>query len=59
MGETLIRVGPADPGRRMSLDEFDRARGVEGYGYELGKGVAQVVDVPHMERSRRSTCGSE
>lgn len=43
---TTRHVGPADHGRRMSLDGFDRATGVEGYLYELGKGVIQVVNVP-------------
>jgi len=30
----------------MSLDEFDRADGREGFLYELNKGVIQVTDVP-------------
>ena len=42
-----IRVGPGDHGRRMSLDDFDRAEGREGYRYELNKGVIEVTDVPH------------
>lgn len=41
------RVGPADHGRRMTLDRFDRAIGQEGYLYELNKGVIEVVNVPH------------
>lgn len=40
-------VGPEDNGRRMSLDEFDRAIGREGYLYELNKRVIEVTDVPH------------
>lgn len=42
-----LSVGPADHGKRMSLDDFDRAIGREGYVYELNKGVIEVSDVPH------------
>src|SRR4051794_25510047 len=41
------RIGPEDDGRRMSLEQFDRAIGEEGYHYELNKGVIEVTDVPH------------
>ena len=41
-------IGPRDHGKRMSLDEFDRARGQDGYVYELSKGVVDVTDVPHL-----------
>ena len=41
-----VVVGPEDHGRRMSLDQFDRAEGREGYLYELNKGVIEVTDVP-------------
>src|SRR3712207_5882933 len=40
-------IGPEDNGRRMNLDEFDRATGQEGYVYELNKGVIEVTDAPH------------
>ncbi len=46
MGETAILIGPGDVGRRMSLDEFDRAETVNGQVYELSRGVVTVVDVP-------------
>jgi Uma2 family endonuclease len=46
MPETTIKIGPRDQGRRMSLQEFDRAEGVEGYLYELNRGVVVVMDVP-------------
>jgi Uma2 family endonuclease len=46
MSKTLVKVGPADHGRRMSLDDFDRAEGQEGYLYELNRGVVVVSDVP-------------
>jgi hypothetical protein len=42
-----ITVGPDDHGRRMSLDDFDKAIGCEGYCYELNKGVIEVSDIPH------------
>ncbi len=41
-----LQVGPSDHGKRMSLDEFDHAEGLEGYNYELSRGVIVVVDVP-------------
>jgi Uma2 family endonuclease len=42
-----IRVGPADDGRAMSLDDFDKAEGQEGYLYELSRGIIQVTNIPH------------
>ncbi len=47
MGKTLIKIGPADHGRRMSLADFEHARVQEGYLYELGRGVIIVSDVPN------------
>jgi len=47
-----IHIGPEDNGRRMSLDDFDRAIGREGYIYELGKGVIEVSDVPHLDHGK-------
>lgn len=44
-----IRIGPEDHGRRMSLDDFDRAIAREGRMYELGKGVVEVSEVPSLE----------
>ena len=41
-----VEIGPEDAGRAMSLEEFDRAMGREGYRYELNKGVIEVTDVP-------------
>jgi Uma2 family endonuclease len=46
-----IHVGPEDNGRRMTLDEFDRAIGREGYIYELNKGVIEVSDVPEPKHA--------
>ncbi len=44
-----VRVGPDDHGRKMSLDDFDRATVVEGYVYELAQGVIEVSDIPSLE----------
>lgn len=46
MATATIRVGPADNGRRMTLEEFESAERQEGHLYELGRGVVQVTDVP-------------
>src|SRR5688500_10014602 len=43
-------VGWADHGRRMTLAEFENARGAEGRIYELSRGeviVRDVADPPH------------
>lgn len=42
-----IVIGPADHGRRMTLDDFDTATGREGKLYELSRGVVVVSDVPN------------
>jgi Uma2 family endonuclease len=42
----IVRVGPEDDGRPMSLEDFDRAIGREGWCYELAKGVVEVTNVP-------------
>ena len=46
MARTLIRIGPDDNGRRMSLDDFDDAEVVAGYHVELGRGEVVVTEVP-------------
>lgn len=43
-----VTVGPKDHGRRMSLALFDNAQTVEGYLYELARGVIEVSDVPSL-----------
>jgi Uma2 family endonuclease len=48
-----IRIGPEDDGRRMSLDDFDKAIAAEGYLYELGRGVIEVSNVPQPKHARR------
>src|SRR5687768_4618418 len=47
-----IIVGPSDHGRRMTLDEFDTAEGVEGRLYELSRGEVVVTDVPNPRHLR-------
>ena len=42
-----VHIGPADHGRRMSLDDFDEAIGQEGFLYELNRGVIEVTNIPH------------
>ena len=44
---TRIRIGPADHGRVMTLDEFFEAEEEEGYRYELARGVLEVTQVPN------------
>jgi Uma2 family endonuclease len=47
MSKVATRVGPADAGRTMSLDEFAGAEAEPGWLYELSRGVVTVVDVPN------------
>jgi Uma2 family endonuclease len=47
MGKTLVKIGPADHGRRMSLEEFEHAEAQEGYLYELSRGIITVSDGPN------------
>jgi Uma2 family endonuclease len=44
---TATRIGPADNGRTMTLDEFLEADEKEGYRYELARGVLEVTQVPN------------
>jgi Uma2 family endonuclease len=39
-------IGPADQGRRMTLDAFIKADFQEGWLYELARGVVEVTIVP-------------
>jgi Uma2 family endonuclease len=47
MGKTLVKIGPADHGRPMSLEEFEHAKVQDGYLYELSRGIITVSDVPN------------
>lgn len=42
-----IKVGPTDHGRPMTLEDFIDAEAVEGYRYELARGVIEVTEVPN------------
>ena len=42
-----IRIGPADHGRKMTLEEFSEAEEEDGYRYELARGVLEVTEVPN------------
>jgi Uma2 family endonuclease len=44
---TPHRIGPADRGRAMTLEEFLGAEVEEGYRYELASGVLEVTQVPN------------
>jgi Uma2 family endonuclease len=44
---STMRIGPADHGRLMTLEEFQEAKEEEGYGYELARGVLEVTQVPN------------
>ena len=44
---TPIRIGPADHGREMTLQEFLEAEEEDGYRYELARGVLEVTEVPN------------
>ena len=45
-----IRIGPADHGRKMTLEEFREAEEEGGYCYELARGVLEVTYVPGEPR---------
>jgi Uma2 family endonuclease len=47
MATTRIQIGPADNGRRMTLEEFRDADEEPGYSYELAGGVLEVTEVPN------------
>lgn len=44
--KSAVKIGPPDHGRPMTLEEFDRAEGQEGYLFELSRGVIAASDVP-------------
>jgi Uma2 family endonuclease len=45
---TLLYLTPKDQGRPLSLEEFERADGQEGYRYELIDGKLEVSPLPDM-----------
>lgn len=44
---TIVRLGPADHGRPMSIDEFEAGDYEEGYQYELIDGELYVTPLPN------------
>lgn len=50
MTQTII--GPKHHGRKMSLDKFSKAEFVEGWLYELSRGVVDVTDLPGLDHGR-------
>src|SRR3954464_8980752 len=44
---TPLRIGPADRGRTMTLEEFLDADVEDGFRYELARGVLEVNQVPN------------
>jgi Uma2 family endonuclease len=47
MASVASRIGPADHGRAIALDEFLEAEEEPGYRYELSRGVLEVTQVPN------------
>jgi Uma2 family endonuclease len=45
---TSIYLTPADQGRRLTLEEFESADGLEGYRYELIDGRVEVSPIPNL-----------
>jgi Uma2 family endonuclease len=52
MATVRLRIGPADQGRKMTLEEFWDAEEQPGYLYELARGVLEVVQVPGEPHSQ-------
>jgi Uma2 family endonuclease len=44
---STTRIGPANHGRSMTLEEFLEAEEEDGYRYELARGVLEVTHVPN------------
>lgn len=47
MATIATRIGPADHGRAMTLEEYLEAEVEEGYRYELARAVLEVTNVPN------------
>ncbi len=47
------RIGPADRGRQMTLDQFHAAEWTEGWLYELARGVVVVTRVANLPHGLR------
>jgi Uma2 family endonuclease len=47
MATATLRLGPADHGRSLTLDEYLDAEVEPGFRYELARGVLEVTQVPN------------
>src|SRR6185312_4780701 len=47
MATIATRIGPADHGRKMTIEEFLEVEEEPGYRYELARGVLEVTQVPN------------
>jgi Uma2 family endonuclease len=52
MATATLQLGPADHGRKMTLEEYESATGREGYRYELIHGRVVVSPVPNLPHAR-------
>ena len=52
MATLATRLGPADHGRAMTLEEFREAEEEPGHRYELARGVVEVTEVPNDPRGQ-------
>jgi Uma2 family endonuclease len=52
MPTVKLRIGPADDGRAITLEEFRDAEEESGYRYELARGVLEVGEVPGDEHGQ-------
>jgi Uma2 family endonuclease len=52
MSTVKLRIGPADHGRAITLEEFREAEEEPGYLYELARGVLEVGEVPGDEHGQ-------
>ena len=55
MATTRLRIGPADHGRGMTLEEFRDAEDGARISYELARGVLEVTEVPTSRTGRSSS----
>jgi len=46
LASITTRLGPADHGRRMTVEEFAEVEAEPGHRYELARGVLEVSDIP-------------
>lgn len=52
MATATRRIGPADHGQRMTLEDFVEADFEEGWLYELARGVVVVIEIPGINHGR-------